>query len=234
MQAWKVEPKWQEWLQWLCNSGTRRERLVSQGRCPRIRLNAREGADGKGKLSDEVPGKAPRLNTVVGRTKMEMQNAKTSGTSFLQRSVLHDFSLEVKEEVSRGRRFQNETLCILMDHAFIGTMAKNNIVLQLHFGAEGKRLWCAEVSDGRCSCNADEQKMIVSIWCSTTSYNMPPSILDPHNSQQKAQQSCLRPGTPNTVSTVIHLNPYRNNFKFRFPGLLIQHFCLHLYTPFHQ
>lgn len=32
------------------------------------------------KLSDEVPGKAPRLNSAVGRTEMEMQNAKTSGT----------------------------------------------------------------------------------------------------------------------------------------------------------
>jgi len=52
------------------------------------------------KLSDEVPGKAPRLNSAVGRTEMEMQNAKTSGTPFLQKSILRYFSLDVKEEVS--------------------------------------------------------------------------------------------------------------------------------------
>lgn len=37
--------------------------------------------------------------------------------------------------------------------------------------------------------------MIVSIWYSTATYNMPSSLLEPHNSKQKAQQSCLRLGT---------------------------------------
>lgn len=44
---------------------------------------------GERKLSDEESGKAPRLNSALGRTKMEMEDAKTSGISFLQKFNLY-------------------------------------------------------------------------------------------------------------------------------------------------
>lgn len=59
-----------------------RANVQQSGRTP-----ARE--PGERKLSDEEPGKAPRLNSTVGRTKMKMENAKISGISFLQRNNLY-------------------------------------------------------------------------------------------------------------------------------------------------
>lgn len=179
------------------------------------------------KLSDEVPRKGPRLNSAVRRIKMEMQSAKTSGTSFLQKAFYITSAWKsrrklVEADASKIKQFVFWWTMLLLVSGC--RTAKNNIVLQLHFGGEGKRQWRAKVSDGCSSCNSDEQKMIVSIWCSTTTYNMPLSLLDPHNSKQKAQQS-WDAGTRNaehTVSTVIHLNPFKNNFKFRFQRLLTQ------------
>lgn len=59
-----------------------------------------EGERGERKLSDEEPGKAPRPNSAIGRTKMGMEDAKTSGISFFRKAIYINFSLEVKDEVS--------------------------------------------------------------------------------------------------------------------------------------
>lgn len=72
----------------LCCSKTRRNNLSARANVQLSgRMPARE--PGERKLSDEEPGKAPRLNSTVGRTKMEMVNAKMSGISFLQRNNLY-------------------------------------------------------------------------------------------------------------------------------------------------
>lgn len=71
--------------------------------------------------------------------------------------------------------------------------------------------------------------MIISIWCSTTTYYMLAFLLDPHNSKQKSQRSCLRPGKLNTFSFHSHnLSPFTSNFKFRFPckDCLCKQICL--------
>lgn len=73
---------------WLCRSRTRRDNLSARADIQQSgRMPARE--PGERKLSDEEPGKAPRLSSTVGRTKMEMANAKMSGISFLQRNNLY-------------------------------------------------------------------------------------------------------------------------------------------------
>lgn len=71
--------------------------------------------------------------------------------------------------------------------------------------------------------------MIISIWCSTTTYYMLAFLLDPHNSKQKSQRSCLRPGKLNAFSFHSHnLSPFTSNFKFRFPckDCLCKQICL--------
>lgn len=72
----------------LCCSETRRNNLSARANVQQSgQMPARE--PGERKLSDGEPGKPPRLSSTVGRTKMEMANAKMSGISFLQRNNLY-------------------------------------------------------------------------------------------------------------------------------------------------
>jgi len=80
LQAWEAEPKWQE---------TGRSGSGTAGQGGTTREPGQMSRNQAGKPSDEGPGKTPRLNSAVGRTKMEMEDAKMSGISFLQKSDLY-------------------------------------------------------------------------------------------------------------------------------------------------
>lgn len=117
--------------------------------------------------------------------------------------------------------------------------AKNNIVcfIAVFWGKRRKKTTC-QISDGLPSCTFVEQEMIISIWCSTTTYYMLAFLLDPHNSKQKSQRSCLRPGKLNAFSFHSHnLSPFTSNFKFRFPckDCLCKQICpcpsVHSFSP---
>lgn len=74
--------------EWLCNSRTRRNNYQARANVQESgRMPAREREERK--LSDEEPGKPLRLKSAIGRTKMEMEDAKTSGISFLQNYDLY-------------------------------------------------------------------------------------------------------------------------------------------------
>lgn len=83
-------------------------------------MPARE--QGGRKLSDEEPGKAPRLNSAVRRTKMEVEDAKMSGNfsseiQYILTPAWKSRRKSVETDASKMTHFASHSL---MNHAFFG------------------------------------------------------------------------------------------------------------------
>lgn len=76
-------------------------------------------------------------------------------------------------------------------------------IIAVLWGKKREKKTTCQISDGLSSCFV-KQEMITSIQCSTKTYNLLAFLPDPHNSKQKALQSCLRLGKLNILTFHSH------------------------------